>query len=251
MAVPEGGAVHLPRRADPVEGEGERLPAGLGPQLLLPDIVRPAAAAFAHASAHRQHVDDAAVDHVHVVPVVEAGADDNHRAALGLMRVLRELPCDRDHLVARDPGDALLPGWRVGHIVIEVRGHVRTAKPAVQPIVRNEQIVDRGDQRFAVLCLDLSYRHVAPQHLVMVGAGEIFVAGPAEIRETDRSDVVADIDQAQPQLRRIAVPAILFFDIPLTCLAPAEADRADRTDQCVAPRLVHRDRLPFGIVGLP
>ena len=241
----------MPRRAVPVEGEGERLPTGLGPQLLLPDIVRPAPAGLADATAHRQHVDDAAVDHVHVVPVVERGADDDHRAALGLVRVLCELPRDCDHLVARDSGDSLLPGWRIGHIVIEARGHVRAAEPAVQPIVRNEQIVDRGDQRFAVLCLNFLYRHVPPQHLVMVGAGEIVVAGSAEIRESDRGDVVADIDQAQPQLRRVAVPAVLFLDIPLSGLAPAEADRADRADQGIAPRLVHRDRLPFGIVGLP
>ena len=64
MRIEERGRVHLPRRAVPVEREGERRPAGLRPQLLLPDIVRPAAAGLADAAAHHQHVDDAAVVHV-------------------------------------------------------------------------------------------------------------------------------------------------------------------------------------------
>src|SRR5581483_8244578 len=44
MRVEERGRVHLARRAVPVEREGDRLPAGLRAQLLLADIVRPAAA---------------------------------------------------------------------------------------------------------------------------------------------------------------------------------------------------------------
>ena len=82
--------VHLPRRTAPIEGEGERQPAGLRPQLLLPDIVRPAAARLADAAAHHQHVDDAAVVHVHVVPMVHPGADDDHGPPLRLLGVARE-----------------------------------------------------------------------------------------------------------------------------------------------------------------
>ncbi len=70
VRVEEAGAVHLARRADPVEREGERRPAGLRAQLFLAHVVRPAAAALADAAAHHQHVDDAAVVHVAVVPVV-------------------------------------------------------------------------------------------------------------------------------------------------------------------------------------
>ena len=81
------GRVHLPRRTPPVEAEGERRPAGLRPQLFLADIMRPAAAGLSDAAAHHQHVDDAAVVHVHVVPVVQPGADDDHRAAAGLLGI--------------------------------------------------------------------------------------------------------------------------------------------------------------------
>ena len=89
VGVEERGAVHLARRARPVRGEGQRRPAELRPQLFLAHVVRPAAAALAHAAAHHQHVDDAAVDHVHVVPVVQAGADDHHGLALCRARSAR------------------------------------------------------------------------------------------------------------------------------------------------------------------
>jgi hypothetical protein len=62
--------------------------------------MRPAAARLADAAAHHQHVDDAAVVHVHVVPVVQAGADDDHGLALGLLGIGGELARDRDDLVA-------------------------------------------------------------------------------------------------------------------------------------------------------
>ncbi|KAG1188161.1 hypothetical protein G6F35_014315 [Rhizopus arrhizus] len=81
------GAVHVPRRAAPVQAERQRLPAGLRAQLFLAHVMRPAAAALTHAAAHHQHVDDAAVDHVHVVPMVQAGAHDHHRLAFGVAGV--------------------------------------------------------------------------------------------------------------------------------------------------------------------
>ena len=116
--------IHLPRRPAPVEGECERQPARLRTQLFLADIMRPAAAGLPDATAHHQHVDDAAVVHVHVVPVVQTGADDHHRAALGLLRVERELARRRDDLIARHAGDLLRPGRRVGLQIVVALGQV-------------------------------------------------------------------------------------------------------------------------------
>ena len=95
VRVEERRRVHVPRRAVPVERERERGPAGLRPQLLLADVVRPAAARLPDAAAHHQHVDDAAVVHVAVVPVVHRGADDHHRLAVRLVGVVGELARDR------------------------------------------------------------------------------------------------------------------------------------------------------------
>ena len=118
VRVEERRRVHLPRRAVPVERERERGPAGLRAQLLLADVVRPAAARLPDAAAHHQHVDDAAVVHVAVEPVVHRGADDHHRLAVRLVGVVGELAGDGDHLVGRHAGDLLLPGRRVGHVVV-------------------------------------------------------------------------------------------------------------------------------------
>ena len=54
----------------------------------------------ADAAAHHQHVDDAAVVHVGVIPVVHRRADDHHGAALGLLGVEREFARHRDDLIA-------------------------------------------------------------------------------------------------------------------------------------------------------
>ena len=70
VRVEERRAVHLARRPHPIEREGQHGPAGLRPELLLADIMRPAAAGDADRAAHHQEVDDAAIAHVLVIPVV-------------------------------------------------------------------------------------------------------------------------------------------------------------------------------------
>ena len=182
------GRIHLPRRAAPVEREGERQPARLRPQLLLADIVRPAAARLADATAHHQHVDDAAVVHVHVVPVVQAGADDHHRAAVGLLGVAGELARRRDDLVARHAGDLLGPGRRVGHVVVVALGEMLAAEARGRR--RSWRRTDRRPRRPASRRRPVAAlgRHVAHQHARMVGAGEMVVLAIAEIGEGDVGD---------------------------------------------------------------
>ena len=107
VGIEERRAVHLARRPHPVEREGEHRPAGLGPELLLADVMRPAAARDADRAAHHQQVDDAAVAHVLVVPVVHAGADDHHRAALRLLGIFGKAARDRDRLLGGNAGDRL------------------------------------------------------------------------------------------------------------------------------------------------
>ncbi|MNK29823.1 hypothetical protein D3C87_482260 [compost metagenome] len=247
VRVEEGRAVHLARRTHPVRRERQRRPAELRPQLFLAHIVRPAAAALAHAAAHHQHVDDAAVDHVHVVPVVQAGADDHHGLAFGIVGVLRELARHLDHLRTRHAGVLFLPGRGVGHVVV-IRGrHVAATQPAVQTIVGHLQVVHRGDQGVgAVGQTDAARRHVAHQQ---------FAVFAAEVREAHAHHLLGLAQQGQRRGDLAAIAAVLGFQVPAADLlatvdrafAPAEADAAVGGHQ-VAAGLVQHQRLPVGVV---
>src|SRR5208337_2851806 len=124
-------------------------------QLLLADIVGPAPARLADAAAHHQHVDDAAVVHVHVVPVVQPGADDDHGTALGLLGILGKLTRYRDDLRARDAADFFRPRWSVWLHFVIAPGDVLAAKAAIDTVIRREQVEHRGDQNLALGGLQL------------------------------------------------------------------------------------------------
>src|SRR3546814_16487756 len=81
---------------------GEWEPARLRAQFFLTDVVRPAAARLADAAAHHEQRDDAAIAHVHMIPVIETGAENDHRAAAGLLRRVGELARDLDDRLTRD-----------------------------------------------------------------------------------------------------------------------------------------------------
>src|SRR5690606_24018460 len=157
--VEEAGAVHLPRRTVPVEREGKRQPASLRPQLLLADIVRPAAAGLADAAAHHQKLDDAAIAHVHVIPMVEPGPEDHHGASPGDLRIGRELARHLDDGLPRHAGDAFRPGGGEGNVVIEVPGDILAADAAVEAVTGAIEVEDgRPPHPAAVGALDLAYR---------------------------------------------------------------------------------------------
>src|SRR5690606_16522484 len=139
-----------------------------------------AAAALADAAAQHQHVDDAPVVHVHVVPVVHGRADDHHGFAVGPVGVLGELTRHGDHMLAPDAGDALLPCGGIGHVVVVARGHVVAAEPPVETVVGAGEIEHGGHQRLgAVGQLQAAGGHVAHLDRVVVRVGEVLVAGPA------------------------------------------------------------------------
>ena len=243
VRVPEGGRVLLPRRAAPVRRESHRDPAGLRAQLLLAHVVRPAAARLADATAHHQQVDDAAVVHVRVVPVVQRRAEDDHGLALGLLGVVGEFPRHGDDLLARHAADGLGPGRGVGR-----HGVVVGAAVARHPVVREEQIVDGRDLRAAAVGeRDGLHRHVMGDGVAKRRRVEEGRRAVAEIREGHGRRLVALQRQARRhRLQRLGVAAL---EVPLALLAPAEADRTCR-DVEIARGVVDRDGLPVGVVAL-
>ncbi len=264
VRIEEAGAVHLARRADPVEREGQRRPAGLWPQLLLTHVVRPAATALPDAAAHHQHVDDAAVVHVAVIPVVHRGADDHHRLAVRLVRVLGELAGHRDQLRAWRAGDAFLPGRRVRRVLVEIGRGELTRQAARDAVVGHLQVEHSGNQRAAFLAglaqRDALDRHGAHDHVAAVAlqhaVREVGALDAAEVREADtrrRAARLVALEQRQLELHGLAVTRFLRLEVPLAFVGPsvgtpAEADRA--VGQHHLATLVEGDGLPFGVVSL-
>ena len=89
VEVPVRRLDHVARRPVPVQRVGDLGVAGDRPDLLLADVVRPAAAVDALAAGQVGQGEEGAVDRVGVEPVVGAGAHHDHRAALGLLGVRR------------------------------------------------------------------------------------------------------------------------------------------------------------------
>ena len=85
-----------------------------------------------------------------MIPVVHRGPDDDHRAAVGFLGIGRELARDLDDLVARNAGDPLGPGRRVGRVLIVALGDVVAAETLVDAVVGDEEVVHRGDEHLAV-----------------------------------------------------------------------------------------------------
>ena len=158
--VEERCAVLQARRRLPVRRRHDARPALRRTQLLLPDVVRPAAAVPAFRSYEEQEVQDRAVDDVGIVPVVDACAHDDHGSAVRLDRVVRHLTRRMNGKLGRDARVLFLPMRRVRHIILVGRGSL-AAEAAIDRIVRHRQVVDRRHEALARRRLDLLYGHHA------------------------------------------------------------------------------------------
>ena len=214
--VVEAGGVLQARRAGPVEREGQRRPGRHRGQLLLADVVVEAAAVLADAAAEHQAGDGGAVGVVAVVPLVHAGADDDRALAAGLLGGGGPLPGEADHLGRGDAGEALLPGRGVGRVGVLVAGRVVAGQAARDPVLGEEQVVDRGHLHPAAQRLHLADRHAAAGHL----AGGVVVEGHL-------GHAVVPLQQGGAGVDVDAVDAVLHLQVPLPLLVlPAEAEGA-------------------------
>ena len=216
VSIEKGGAVHLARRAVPVEREGERRPAALRAQFFLAHIVAPAAAGFADAAAQHQHIDDAAVGHVHVIPVVQPRAHNHHAAAFGVVCVLGEFACHLNHLRRVYAGVGLLPSGGVGFVVIIRSGAVFIVEAAFDAVVGGHQVKHGGHKRGAAVGQgDAFGRHFAVNQFVFFGG---------KIREGHLHHFIVCVFQAERSFGVFALGA--GFQVPFLAAVPAEAHRA-------------------------
>ncbi|GBC55466.1 hypothetical protein PSNTI_09210 [Stutzerimonas stutzeri] len=250
VVVEEAGAVHLARRTAPVEAEGQRQPATLRTQLFLTHVVRPAATGLTDATAQHQHVDQPAVVHVHVVPVVHRRTDDDHGPTMGLVGVVGEFTGDLDGLLAGHASDDFLPGRGAGHAGVVVAGSdVAATQTTVDTQVGSHQVEHSGDLGGAAVGQgDGADRHAAQLDAFAFGVLEVLVEDAAEVREGDLGRLAA-LDLGQGEVDITTVLAFAGFDVPLALLAPAVTDRTQRRNQ-LAGAAVDGDGLPLGVVFL-
>ena len=155
--------------------------------------MRPAAAGFADAAAHHQQVNRATVGHVHVVPVIDAGADDDHRFAVRFVCVFGKFACDADDVVRRDAGQFFLPGGGAGDVVVIALRDVAAARAVIDAVVGKGQVEYGRHLYFApVGKRQAAAGDVAAQDFVMLAARPKFtVRTGGEVGKGDAGDVFA------------------------------------------------------------
>ena len=220
------------------------------PQFFLPDIVRPTATRLTDTAAHHQEIDDAAVVHIHVVPVIQTGAQNDHGLSVSLFGVVRKGPRGGNDLIARDTRDLLRPSRRVRHVVVEIAGDMRTTEAAVEAVIGDQQVEHRCNEYFAVFGVDSFGRQTPNQYVRMIRAREIVVLAIAKIRESDVEHFVVPLFKKETHFQvGFCAGTVARFEVPLPLLAPTEADAAARAHQRL--RLtIKGDRLPFRVVAL-
>ena len=220
----------------PVKRKCKRCPTGLRTQFFLSHILAPAATGFTDGAAHHQHVDEAAVVHVQVVPVVQAGTHNHHGTALGIVCVLCKFTCHTNHQFRFHTGVFFLPCRGVRFVCKIIFGNVFIVQTVVHAVLCNQQIeYGRHQLRFTIGQRDFFHRHFAVNHFVMFAA---------IVAEADAYHIVRTLFQ---RTRCKDFLTLRFgFQVPFGATVPTEAHRTVWHGQAVGI-LIPNNGFPFGI----
>ena len=138
-----------------------------------------------------------------MVPVVDAGTDDDHRAAPGLVRVLGEFAGQAGHLGGRHAGYGFLPGRRIGLGLVVACGAVvgaaatgRGQQAPVDAVVGGHQVEHRHRQHAAAIGqLQTLGWHMVIEHVAHLQVREVLMLDTAEVGEADPRDFVMATEQ--------------------------------------------------------
>ena len=125
---------------------------------------------------------------------------------------------------------------------------MRPAEPPVEPVARDEEVVDGGDEGLALRQPEALRGDVPHEHARMVGTREVGVLEVAEVGKADRRGLVPVVEEGEAQGHLAALP-VPGLQVPLAPLSPPEPDRPPRHDHRPGP-VVDGEGLPFGVVGL-
>ena len=255
VAVEERCGVHLARRTTPVQTKGQGQPTRLWAQFFLSHIVGPTTTALTNTAAHNQHIDQSAVVHIHVVPVVHCRTYNHHGLTTGLIGIISKFSGNLNNLSAWNTGDFFLPSRRVSNgVIIKTWCNMFTTQTAVNTVVGHHQVVNSSNFRLWPICQRNGTRwHITHLNAFTFLLFPMITASGSKIREGNGIDITA-IDQGQLQFHFIAIFALTGFDIPftfaITLLTPAIADGALWRNQ-FATQLVKSNSFPIGVVFLP
>ncbi len=158
--------------------------------------MRPSASRLADTAAHHEQIDNPAVVHVGVIPVVHRRTDDDHRLAMCLVGVIGKLARYGDHVICFDSGNGFLPLRCIGNVILERRGNVGTAQTAIETIVGTQQVEHRGHHCLALGELQLFHRNIADQYVgTHVTVLELLADYAAKVRKSDRRRLISRLDK--------------------------------------------------------
>ena len=239
----------MPWRTVPVQCKAQRGPAGLRAQFFLTHIVAPATAGFTDTTTHHQHIDDAAIVHIHVVPVVQTGAQNDHRTAFGFFRIQCEFTGNRFDLFGRNAGDLFGPCGGVGNVFgVIVRGPFAT-QTAIQTIAGAEQVEHGGNDDFLLARLDALDRNIVGQNIGVVAFDKVVGRLTTKVGEVHFGHIIVVffLNEGQLQFGVLALGAL--FQVPFAIFTPAETDGAVGHNQRIG-FAVPGNGFPFGVILL-
>ncbi len=138
--------------------------------------MRPTTTGLAHTTAHHQHIDNATIIHVHVIPMVHGCADNDHCPTFGLIRGISKFMSNFDNLGTRNPGDFLLPSRGTWNVIIKAGSNIVTTQTTIKTIVRHHQIIDSSnDEVFPFCAFNSLSRNVFDQHLIVTTSGPVLI----------------------------------------------------------------------------
>src|SRR5690606_13086447 len=171
---------------------------------------------------HHQHIDEAAVVHIHVVPVVQRCAHNHHGTTTGFIGITGEFTGNPDHISTVYTGNHFLPGRSVRYVIVKTAGAAAVADAVIHTVVCQHQVEYRRYLSGATgRQLHGFNRYFAQLNFVVFGMLEIlvFVRRTTKIRERHFGKSIVLIFQGQHQIQ--VTVAVFLFQVPLTLFTPA------------------------------
>ena len=233
--VPDGRLLE-PNRTDVVLGERDRAPGVHGRELLLAHVVVEAATVLTHATREHERHGARPVHEVPVIPVVDAGAHDDHALPAGHLRGIRPLTRELENRGGSDAGEDLLPGRRVRGVLVGVVLGVCAGQSTAHAVLRHREVVDGRDQRRSVWSLDLHDRNTTVHSLI-----------ESELSERGLDHLLGPSEQREHWIVRLIVGNVFILHVPVALLLVPPGTGAAFWNHEVASSGVDVHELPVAV----